>query len=641
MQMEIRTRWEAEFASSHHKDDVNGACIAWCALLAERTGQRCFSSDPFVINGLHFARDRFSQITEPRLATRVAIWICAIGSIIYSGDPQIEHWEAVAFEMAEKSGSAADSVSMGVVAAGRRVWQGVPMGRFALHRQRLDALTTQDSVSCQVAIAWLAARAHCDLMFEREIGNAAQVAKLSQFLERAGREGIDTHATPIASAEFIQNLSSGKVSEARTFLYRTAHLAHRLAPYDAWLFWFYRTSLNLAAGETDAATIDAGRTLAFARQSGVSHTMFWAKLAMVRTLGFAPARSGLWRCLADARREARTMHSEFLVALCRMAASLVAAKRGQASRAAVLGRAALRDIEAVQVLRPPLFTAADIGLVLRIADGAGHKPVSVPMLRSLYAPGRSESSVARISSSQRVEIRCLGTFSITRNGRTLVWPRKAPRRPLDVLKATIACGRDGALVTELTDTLWPDIDGDRAHRAFGTALYRLRGLIGDDTLELSAGRLKLNRSHAWVDAYEFEEAAVDAGRRDTTHERLLLSLYGGPFLPDQMQDPWAIATRGRLRELLRITVRKTAERFLAAGHWHDALDILEEALKRDPLSEIFYQHAISACSAGGLRAEASAYYERCRSSLAEHLGINPSATTESLYRKVLRAKRKK
>jgi DNA-binding SARP family transcriptional activator len=282
------------------------------------------------------------------------------------------------------------------------------------------------------------------------------------------------------------------------------------------------------------------------------------------------------------------------------------------------------------MLRPPLFSPADLQRLLWCCAVAGKHAPSFPFLQELY---REDVVPSARSRTQDVEIRCLGAFSLKRNGTALSWPRKAPRRPLELLKATIAQGPDGASVAQLTDTIWPGMDGDRAQRAFGTALYRLRGMLGERALSLSAGRLKVNREYAWVDAYEFEQAAAHCENGNC--EYVLADLYAGTFLPEDIEASWAAAARHRLQQMFRTLAFRTANNVLESGRWRDALDFLEKALNRDVTAEVLYQAAICACLVGGLRAEAAAYYERCHRALSEHVGVKPSRKTESLYRQLL------
>ena len=85
------------------------------------------------------------------------------------------------------------------------------------------------------------------------------------------------------------------------------------------------------------------------------------------------------------------------------------------------------------------------------------------------------------------------------------------QKPFLLLKALIAFGGRDVKEEQLCDALWPDAEGDLAHRSFETTLYRLRQLIGKDkAIQLKEGRLTLDRQSCWVDAFALEQVLNEA-----------------------------------------------------------------------------------------------------------------------------------
>jgi LuxR family transcriptional regulator, maltose regulon positive regulatory protein len=104
-----------------------------------------------------------------------------------------------------------------------------------------------------------------------------------------------------------------------------------------------------------------------------------------------------------------------------------------------------------------------------------------------------------------IKIRTLGGFEIFKEGQPLRFTGKSPRKPLEVLKALIALGGTDVNQESLIDALWPELEGDKAHAAFETALYRLRKLLADEAaLSMKSGRLSLNADRVWVDSISVE-----------------------------------------------------------------------------------------------------------------------------------------
>lgn len=123
-----------------------------------------------------------------------------------------------------------------------------------------------------------------------------------------------------------------------------------------------------------------------------------------------------------------------------------------------------------------------------------------------------------------------GRLKVLRHGEPLTFPRKLPRKPLDLLKALVVRGGDDVPVALLVDELWPELDGDAAHRAFETTLHRLRRLLDvPDVIDLTDGRLSLDRRIVWDDrsavralADRVEIARKQGGNTDRAHLRRLL-----------------------------------------------------------------------------------------------------------------------
>ena len=110
-----------------------------------------------------------------------------------------------------------------------------------------------------------------------------------------------------------------------------------------------------------------------------------------------------------------------------------------------------------------------------------------------------------------LKIYTLGKFDIARDGEVIRFSGKVQQKPLLLLKALIAFGGRDVKEEHLCDALWPDAEGDLAHRSFETTLYRLRQLIGkDNVVHLKEGRLTLDMRSCWVDAFALEKALDEA-----------------------------------------------------------------------------------------------------------------------------------
>jgi LuxR family maltose regulon positive regulatory protein len=235
-----------------------------------------------------------------------------------------------------------------------------------------------------------------------------------------------------------------------------------------------------------------------------------------------------------------------------------------------------------------------------------------------------------------VKVYTLGRFQVLIEGKQLEFGVKAPRRVISLLKLLVACGQTGTREERLADILWPDSDGDAAHRSFAISLHRLRQLLGGaKTLQLRDGVLKIDPQICWVDAHAFDELTALAEKAEPQKKyRLLvkaLNLYQGSFLKDD-DDPWALSYRERLRYRYLSGVRRLGEHLENTGQFDLAVDIYRKGLETDILAEEMYCRLMKCHMAAGRKSAAMATYETCRKVLRSMLGIEPSCEMQAAYR---------
>lgn len=240
----------------------------------------------------------------------------------------------------------------------------------------------------------------------------------------------------------------------------------------------------------------------------------------------------------------------------------------------------------------------------------------------------------------RIKMRFMGEFELRVDNEPVAFSRKAPRKPMALLKAVVALGGRDVATERLTDALWPELDGDAARQAFDIALHRLRKLVGvPEAIQLHDGRLYLDPHRCWADAWVFERLCDEteqlwhqAGNVDDgAAAQQALQLYRGAFLAGDPDEAWAVPARERLRRKFIRTVSGQARHLMESGHHDQAIDCYLRGLAADDLVEEFYQGLIRCYRHAGRRAEALVTYRRLRQALSVTLGIGPSAASEALY----------
>lgn len=276
----------------------------------------------------------------------------------------------------------------------------------------------------------------------------------------------------------------------------------------------------------------------------------------------------------------------------------------------------------------------------RVVEGLTLNPLASPFAAATFADTTADNKFA--SDDCRVRIHVLGQFMILQNGRPLAFGRKAPRKPLALLKMLVASGGVRAGASVLSEGLWPESEGDAARKSFDINLHRLRKVLGvHDLLTLTDGKLSFDRRKCWIDVWEFEdvvariEGAISQSPETSDTEyaslgRELQRVYAGHFLEHETQEAWAVAYRDRLRAKFGRAVMTLAERLEQHRKWDQAAALYSRALELDNLAESFYRRLMICYRELGETAEALRVYRRCRDLLSVVFSLKPSAETEAI-----------
>ena len=289
------------------------------------------------------------------------------------------------------------------------------------------------------------------------------------------------------------------------------------------------------------------------------------------------------------------------------------------------------------------------GLMSRLCALALEHDIEVPIVRQVIRSRGIPPPNADVPGwPWAIRLFTLGGFRIERDGEPLPASRKEMRKPIDMLKLVIASG--GGSTSQLTETLWPDAEGDRARLSFDGTLRRLRKMLGlEAAVELRNGIVTINPALAWTDVAALEHGfakivsalegapPVDPGKDASlllaACERVL-ALYRGPFLATDDHLPPVVAPRDRLRARFLRYTGMVGDFLESAGRHEDSARLYKRSIEQDVLSEETYRRLIKCQLAQGKRAEAFETYRRCRDNLSIILGMKPSAETERLAAKL-------
>ena len=245
----------------------------------------------------------------------------------------------------------------------------------------------------------------------------------------------------------------------------------------------------------------------------------------------------------------------------------------------------------------------------------------------------------------------LGGFEMRRDGLPQPGSTKTQQKPLELLRL-LACEKNLSLgMQTVTAALWPDADDAAARKSLEMAVLRLRRLLGDATLLwVNDGRVGLDAERASSDVLQrrrlieqLESLAMrsighEAGRV-TQSECLALvarviTFSRGDLLPGLPPAPWLEAERQRCRD-------DTVRAALAAATVMERLqvgpaerELLETALRTEPLAESLVRRLMHAHERAGQRGDALRVFESYRQKLQAR-GAKAGERIEAQWRALL------
>ena len=230
-----------------------------------------------------------------------------------------------------------------------------------------------------------------------------------------------------------------------------------------------------------------------------------------------------------------------------------------------------------------------------------------------------------------------------------------PLEALDGAQLQIAAGKQRALLAllllnanrtvaseQIIDDLWGEDVPGSAPKMVQIYVSHLRKALPEPRLQTRSPGYVLEVSDDELDLALFDRAVAD-GRHafsegDARKARELLgealALWRGPAL-SEFSEPFARREGPRLEELRIAALEWRLEADLALGHHRDVVGELEALAAQHPLRERLRSQLMLALYRSGRHAEALAAYQAFRRTLADELGIEPSASLRETERMVL------
>lgn len=207
-----------------------------------------------------------------------------------------------------------------------------------------------------------------------------------------------------------------------------------------------------------------------------------------------------------------------------------------------------------------------------------------------------------------VHITTLGRFAVTVDGAEVPASSWGSRRARQLLKRLVAARGWPVPREQLFDLLWPDeTDATRLGARLSVQLSTVRRILG--------GGINATRENVALDLSEVSTdlealfAAKDGGEA--------LEQYGGEFLPDDPDEPWAATVRATARAEMARLVRATATSHREAGRHGEAAELLRHVVAIDRYDDLAHELLVQTLLDGGDVAAARDAHEARGRAMAE------------------------
>jgi LuxR family transcriptional regulator, maltose regulon positive regulatory protein len=413
------------------------------------------------------------------------------------------------------------------------------------------------AVDPPTTLAWLTGES----AYHWHTGSASEASlAVSTGLELARESGVRIWDFNLHLQGMFASLADEDVDRARAFLASAKRVLKPGQPLNAAVVAHAEGLLALRVGDTERA-IECGRGAAATGERGAMPFFrclgeLMLALAATATGDVAAAR----RSIGIARDLGSVIQSHLPRFLCDLCDAELARRAGDRASACDHLRRAFRLAREKMIVPDVWLSPAQLGPLCALALEANIEPDHVrELIRRLHLEP-PETARGLESWPWRVRVRLLGSLEATVAGSAIRFAGEARRRPLEIVAALVALGRPESADAEVANVLWPASDGDLAHHALETALYRLRRLLGEGVVVHRDRMLAIDLRNCWVDALAFDALMARASaalQRNAVAEAIdsaerAIGVYRGPFLPNR-DEPWVIAARTRLRRpILRV-----------------------------------------------------------------------------------------
>lgn len=270
--------------------------------------------------------------------------------------------------------------------------------------------------------------------------------------------------------------------------------------------------------------------------------------------------------------------------------------------------------------------------------------------RGLAVDRGADSEAMEAVATPELELRCLGAFTILRQGQPIPGEAFTRSKAPGLLKLLALKGGAPVHREAIIEHLWPDADPRHGANRLHGVVHDLRAVIEPQRSTRDWVYLR-NRGEFYyldvqapleVDLVRYRRLAADCLRAAPTSADLaqleaLAQLYRGDLFEDEPFAEWCVAEREELRATHQRVLTLLVERHTRAGDLEAALRHVARAMAHTPHRDDLLLTQMQLFERLGRQHEAVDAYRLFRQKLVAELDAEPSEAAQRLHERLLRA----
>jgi two-component SAPR family response regulator len=259
---------------------------------------------------------------------------------------------------------------------------------------------------------------------------------------------------------------------------------------------------------------------------------------------------------------------------------------------------------------------------------------------------RLEKTISRLipnlqctKEQSKVYIKCFGDFGVYSSSREKIIKFRTNKAE-ELLALLVVFQGKPISSAFIIEALWKNFDVDKAQVNLHTSIYYLRKALKsveiDDFIKTLRGCYYIDAEKITCDVYDFEEKIKEIDKYKNSTDKLMsiLEIYSGSFL-DGKDYVWAEEKRNFYELKFLEMLTRLSEMLLKNGEYSRCIDILNIAIKINPLSEELSEMIISTYLLMKDRTNAVKYYNNYKKLLNDDLGIEPGERLTKVYESIV------